>query len=179
MTRAIVTACVAATALATAGAARGSCIPMTEAQRFAEADVIFDGVALEGATPTGVQRFQVRRYVKGSGAAGDVLPVSTGVTRHADGTGSLTSLSIEVAAGEAWRIYANGSPDDEALNTSVCAGSRRIAAATAAPPHAGDQRAGVARPVVGAALGLAAVAAVLGAGVLTVRGRRRLAARNV
>lgn len=45
--------------------AYASCVPMTVAQQRARADVIFDVVALNGPTPSGVQRFRVTRYLKG------------------------------------------------------------------------------------------------------------------
>ena len=40
---------------------------MTAAQQRERADVIFNGLALEGPTATGIQRFRVTRYFKGSG----------------------------------------------------------------------------------------------------------------
>ena len=105
-----------------ASAADASCVPMSPAEQRARADVIFDGVALEGPTPTGVQRFRVSRYLKGRGPK--VVRVSTGVVRRADGSGSITSVSIVVARGERWRILARGSAR-KVLRTSVCDGSRR------------------------------------------------------
>ena len=114
---------VAAVAGAIVTAAAGaSCIPMSPAEQRARADVIFDGVALEGPTPTGVQRFRVTRYLKGRGPK--VVRVSTGNIRRPDGTGSVTSVSIIVARGERWRIFAQGSAR-RVLRTSVCDGSRR------------------------------------------------------
>ena len=105
----------------TAGA-EASCAPTSPALQRARADVIFDGVALEGPTATGVQRFRVTRYLKGRGPK--VVRVSTGVVRRADGSGSITSVSIVVARGERWRILARGSAR-KVLRTSVCDGSRR------------------------------------------------------
>jgi hypothetical protein len=52
-------AAVAAAVLAATAAA--SCLPSTPAQQRARASVIFEGIALEGPTPTGVQRFRVSR----------------------------------------------------------------------------------------------------------------------
>src|SRR5438093_11515465 len=89
--------------LSSAPAAFGSCVCRSTEQQAAQADVIFDGDALEGPTETGVQRFRVRRYLKGAGPA--VVRVAAGVTRHPDGSGSTTSVSVEAAAGETWRIY--------------------------------------------------------------------------
>ncbi|HEU4689372.1 MAG TPA: hypothetical protein VFS23_13450, partial [Vicinamibacterales bacterium] len=103
-------------------AASASCIPMTASQQRARADVIFDGVALNGPTATGVQRFRVTRYLKGKGPM--VVRVQTGNIRRADGTGQVTSVSIIVARGQRWRIYARGSAQ-KVLVTSVCDGSRK------------------------------------------------------
>ena len=111
---------VAAGVLATA--ANASCIRMTPAQQRARADVIFDGVALEGATSTGIQRFGVTRYLKSRGPA--VVRVNTGNIRRADGSGTVTSVSIVVKRGERWRIFAQGSAR-KVVRTSVCDGSRR------------------------------------------------------
>jgi hypothetical protein len=102
--------------------ARASCIRMTSAEQRARADVIFDGVALEGATATGVQRFRVARYLKSRGPS--VVRVDTGNVRRADGTGVITSVSLVVKRGERWRIFARGSAR-KVLRTSVCDGSRK------------------------------------------------------
>ncbi len=106
------------------GLARASCIAMTPAQQRARANVIFEGRALESATATGVQRFQVTRYLKGSGPK--TVRVATGEVRHAGGGGIVTSVSLHVLRGERWRIYAQGSAR-RILRTSVCDGSKRIA----------------------------------------------------
>jgi len=65
--------------------------------------VIFNGIALENPTPTGIQRFRVSRYLKGRGPL--IVRVSTGNIRRADGTGSVTSVSIVVHRGERWQIF--------------------------------------------------------------------------
>jgi hypothetical protein len=117
----IVAALVAAFALAAAASA--SCIPMTPAEQRARAHVVFDGVALEGATATGIQRFRVTRYVKGRGPR--IVRVSTGNIRRPDGTGVVTSVSIIVKVGQRWRIFARGLPR-KVLRTNVCDGSRRL-----------------------------------------------------
>jgi hypothetical protein len=103
-------------------AAEASCIRMSPAEQRARADVIFDGVALEGPTARGVQRFRVSRYLKGAGPR--VVRVNTGNVRRPDGTGSVTSVSVVAARGQRWRIFARGSPR-KVLRTSVCDGSRR------------------------------------------------------
>ena len=106
------------------GLARASCIAMTPAQQRARANVIFEGRALESATTTGVQRFRVSRYLKGSGP--QVVRVATGEVRNAGGGGIVTSVSLHVLRGERWRIYARGSAR-RILQTTVCDGSKRIA----------------------------------------------------
>lgn len=104
-------------------AAYASCIPSTLTQQRSRADVIFIGVALDNPTATGIQRFRVSRYLKSRGPR--ILRVSTGNIRRADGSGSVTSVSIVVSRGQRWRIYAQGSVL-RVLRTSVCDGSRRL-----------------------------------------------------
>ena len=113
----LVTAALVFTATASA-----SCLLVTPAEQRARAHVIFDGVALEGATSTGVQRFRVTRYRKGHGPG--IVRVNTGTIRRADGTGSTTSVSIFVKRGDLWRIFARGSAN-KVLQTNLCDGSRR------------------------------------------------------
>jgi hypothetical protein len=114
---------VVSAALLLAQAAQASCVPATPAQQRARADVIFDAVALEGPTATGIQRFRVLRYLKGRGPR--LVRVATGVVRRPDGTGSVTSISIFAERGQRWRIYARGSAR-RVLRSSVCDGSRRL-----------------------------------------------------
>jgi hypothetical protein len=113
----------AAIALVVPLAADASCVPTTSAQQRARASVIFDGVALEDATASGIQRFRVTRYLKGRGPR--VIRVATGNIRRADGTGSVTSVSVIAKRGEKWRIYARGSAG-RVVQTNVCDGSRRL-----------------------------------------------------
>lgn len=120
--RVISLAAVLAVAALSASTASASCIRMTAAEQRARADVIFDGVALEGPTATGIQRFRVTRYLKGGGPA--VVRVNTGNVRRADGSGSVTSVSILVKRGQRWRIFGRGSAR-KVMRTSVCDGSRR------------------------------------------------------
>lgn len=96
---------------------------MTSAQQRARADVVFDGVALSGPTSTGIQRFRVTRYLKGRGP--DIVRVNTGNVLRADGTGTVTSVSIDVRRGQRWRIFAQGSAT-KVVRTSVCDGSRKL-----------------------------------------------------
>jgi hypothetical protein len=106
-----------------ASAAQASCIPMTAAQQRARADVIFNGLALEGPTATGIQRFRVTRYLKGRGPR--IVRVNTMNIRRADGSGSTTSVSLVVRAGQKWRIYGRGSAR-KVVRSSLCDGSRRL-----------------------------------------------------
>jgi hypothetical protein len=152
-------------ALILAAAARASCIPATKAEQRARAEVIFEGVALEGPTPSGRQQFRVDRYLKGSGA--ELVAVATGVTRNADGTGSVTSVSVSVAAGERWRIF--GRVTERAVETSICAGSTRLSEREGAPAR---------QPLVssdrGAMVAASAVLIVALGVAVTVTRRRRL-----
>jgi hypothetical protein len=111
-----------AVALAASTPAEASCIYQSPAQQRARADVIFVGVALEGPTRTGVQRFKVTRYLKSRGPA--IVRVQTG-HKIVNGTGSTTSVAIVVRKGERWRIFARGSVR-RIVQTSVCDGSRRL-----------------------------------------------------
>jgi hypothetical protein len=113
----------AAATLLAAAAAQASCIYSTSAELRERADVIFDGVALEGPTATGVQRFKVVRYRKGRGPA--IVRVQTGTIRRTDGTGSTTSVALYVKRGERWRIFARGKAT-RVLQSNYCDGSRRL-----------------------------------------------------
>jgi hypothetical protein len=124
MRKRIIATLIAAMAVAafSAAIADASCIQTTPAEQRARANVIFDGFALEGATPSGIQRFRVTRYLKGRGSA--VLRVNTGNRRRADGTGSTTSVSLVVRRGERWRVFARGSVR-KTLFSNLCDGSRK------------------------------------------------------
>ena len=106
-----------------ASSAYASCIPSTPAQQRARASVIFEGIALEGPTATGIQRFRVSRYVKGRGPR--IVRVNTGHIRRADGTGTITSVSLLVKRNDRWRIFARGSAQ-KILQSSACDGSRQL-----------------------------------------------------
>src|SRR6266850_8473930 len=94
----LITATVLTASCALASTARASCIPTTPAQQRARAQVIFNGIALNGPTATGIQRFRVTRYLKGSGPR--IVRVDTGTIRRPDGSGSTTSVSLFVKRGE-------------------------------------------------------------------------------
>jgi hypothetical protein len=95
---------------------------MTPGQQRAQAAVIFDGVALEGPTATGIQRFRVVRYGKGSGP--QTVRVNTGYKKGPSGT-TVTSVSLVVHRGERWRIYGQGSAR-KVVSTNVCLGSLKL-----------------------------------------------------
>jgi len=123
MTRRVLAVAAATLAvLVGAATAEASCIFQTPAEQRARADVVFDGVTLEGPTATGVQRFKVTHYLKGRGPA--IVRVQTGHKVRADGSGSTTSVSVVALKGERWRIFARGSTR-RTLQTNVCDGSRR------------------------------------------------------
>ena len=105
---------------------------LTAKQYKQRADVIFVGVALEGPTSTGIQRFSVERYLKGSGP--ETAAIATGVVARSDGTGSTTSVSVDVNAGERWQIYAGKRLASDVLETNQCAGSRKLGFAVAPAP---------------------------------------------
>jgi hypothetical protein len=102
--------------------ASACCIWTPEADRIAGADVIFEGVALEGATETGIQRFRVTRYLKGAGP--EIINVNTYHRSNGSFIFATTSVSIHADAGSEWRIFGYGSPD-AALQANSCT-SRRL-----------------------------------------------------
>lgn len=116
------TASVAAFAIPTS-TAYASCLYMTPAQQRARANVIFDGVALEGPTSTGIQRFRVMRYLKASGP--QIVRVNTGYKKGPNGATITLSVSLVVNRGERWRIYGRGSAR-KVVSTTVCDGSRKL-----------------------------------------------------
>ena len=141
-------------------AASASCIgPLTGKQLEARADVIFVGVALEGPTETGIQRFRVDRYLKGAGP--ETAAVATGVVARSDGTGSTTSVSVNVKAGERWQVYATKRSGSDVLETNECAGSGKLAFTDTLTPNPPAATAGAGADRTKAALlvtGLAVVA---------------------
>ena len=131
---AAVLALVAAVVLASAAPARASCAPLSNAEQRALADVIFEGVALDGETENGTlvspARFQVARYLKGSGP--EVAQVTTAYEQSGPfglfGS-SRKSTGITPRPGERWRIHAQTTSGD-VLDTSRCLGSERLSRAT-------------------------------------------------
>jgi len=71
-------------------------------------NVIFDGVG---------------RYLKGTGPA--IVRVATGVVRRADGSGSVTSVSLLVKRGDHWRIFGRGAAKT-VVQSNSCTGSRKL-----------------------------------------------------
>jgi len=96
---------------------------MTAAQQRARAHIIFNGVALDGPTATGIERFRVIRYLKGRGPK--IVRLSTGRKRYPGGGGVTTSVSIDARRGQTWRIYARPLRPG-IFQTTVCDGSRRL-----------------------------------------------------
>ncbi len=103
--------------------AAASCVPMTAAQQRARAQIIFNGVALDGPTATGIERFRVIRYLKGKGPK--IVRLSTGRKRYPGGGGVTTSVSLDARRGQTWRIYARRLRPG-IFQTTVCDGSRRL-----------------------------------------------------
>jgi hypothetical protein len=106
-----------------APSAAASCVPMTASQQHARAQIIFNGMALDGPTATGIERFRVIRYLKGKGPK--VVRLSTGRKRYPGGGGVTTSVSIDAERGQTWRIYARRLRPG-IFQTTVCDGSRRL-----------------------------------------------------
>jgi hypothetical protein len=113
----------AVSSLVLVASAAASCVPMTAAQQRARADVIFDGIALDGPTLSGLERFRVIRYRKGTGPR--IVRLRTGRKRDPDGGGVVTSVSIDARRGEMWRIFARRLRHG-VFETTVCDGSRRL-----------------------------------------------------
>jgi hypothetical protein len=109
------------------GITRAMCLPATDAERLADADIVFEGLVIEG--PLSPARLKVLRYIKGSGPA--ELAVKTGNVKNPDGTITANSAGIRPRPGELWVIYGLGTSEG-AVVTSSCAGSRRLS--DGAPP---------------------------------------------
>jgi hypothetical protein len=109
--------------------AAASCVETTEAEQRAQADVVFDGRALPGPAADGAllspARFAVDASLEGGGP--DVVEVVTATRDEGGGTVSHLSVGIDPRAGETWRIYATRPDGGGPLETSVCAGSIRLA----------------------------------------------------
>jgi len=103
------------------GVARAMCLPATDAERFAAADIVFEGLVVQGHySPAPLK---VLRYIKGSGPK--ELSIETGNVRNPDGTMTSTSVGITPRRGETWLIFGLGTRKG-AVITSSCAGSRRL-----------------------------------------------------
>lgn len=113
-------------------AAQAICAPASEAEHFARADVVFEGIAQPGNADHGTllspAGFEVERYLKGRGPTR--VQVTTGTSDAGDGIYMNVSTGINPSAGERWRVFANGMAD-EILKTSTCHGSRNVDAASA------------------------------------------------
>ena len=122
-----------AAALAFARSASASCaVSVSGTPLRPAADVIFDGVLLDGPNDTPFEHFQVIRYVKSDRSAQRVEAVVTGCQTFTSlELAGQTSLSIDARPGEVWRIYA-GRRADGALETNTCGGSTRLALSASA-----------------------------------------------
>jgi hypothetical protein len=115
-------------AATTIGASSASCAALTPSQELASARLVFVGRFAPGRTIRVGQsnilvspaRFHVGRYIKGHGPA--TLRVVTAVTA----AGRVSEDGIEAHPGERWLIYTNSK--SEPYDTSICAGSRPVAA---------------------------------------------------
>ncbi len=173
------TVVVAALIAVASPSAHASCVGLSEAQERALADVIFDGVAVAGRTEGGVlvspAHFRVTRYLKGAGPR--VVEVTTAVEDELIGS-SLNSTGIQPAPGSTWRIYARGSPDG-VLETSICAGSKRLRGPEPPPVRPGtnlDDRIDRLQQWLLTALPFLLIALLAAAGVLVTRSRSQGAA---
>ena len=101
--------------------ARAMCLPATDAERLADANIVFEGLVIRG--PFSPARLKVLRYIKGSGPT--ERAVDTENTKNPDGTITLSSTGISPHPGEVWLIYGLGTVKGT-VTTSSCAGSRRL-----------------------------------------------------
>jgi hypothetical protein len=113
---------------ATGGAA--SCAALSPAAQLARARVVFVGVMLPGAVAhvggrsvlASPARMRVGRYLKGQGPRS--VTVRTAVSIEG-GAITVTEDGIEPQAGQRWEIYTDS--QGEPFDTSICAGSARVA----------------------------------------------------
>jgi hypothetical protein len=116
--RLVVLPTIAVTALlATAGGAAASCVQQSVAEQRARAEVIADGVIVAGEKP-GEARLRVSRYLKGDG------PRELAIA-GAGGPGVVSSVDIQPAAGERWRMLGRVSGAGTMV-TTACDGSARV-----------------------------------------------------
>lgn len=166
------------------------CVAQTETQAFRRAEVVFEGVVLEGPTVKagdfgdvlrGDAPVRVERYRKGDGP--QQVEITTGFSGSEDPAESpddvtgpvpapvgFVSTGIAPAPGDRWVIYGAWS-DDGSVRTSTCAGSHRFGEAglfaepTAVDVIRDDQ--------------LLWVAAVVGAALAAIVAHRRSPLRDV
>lgn len=106
-----------------ANASSAACLRQSPAQHRAQAKLIFDGIALDGVTSTGLQRFRVIHYRKGTGPT--IMRVTTGWRRTVDGSLTVMSEGITPRKGERWRIFVTRMVKGVA-DTSLCSGSHPL-----------------------------------------------------
>lgn len=118
--------------LGPAGPAGASCLSTNKIKAHIQADVVFDGVALEGPTvPHGDQEiltspisFRVTTYLKGEGPP--VVKVDGGTPpplEPGQPVGPFRTTLLAARPGQAWRIYGAGSPAG-VLSASSCTSYR-------------------------------------------------------
>jgi hypothetical protein len=114
-----------------------SCAAVSPAQQFAAARLVFVGVMLPGPTTRlgsrpvlgSPARMRIERYLKGHGPR--MVRVDTAVTIESDAIG-VGEDGIEPRAGQRWQIYTQSRR--QPFNTSICAGSRRVASPSQPSP---------------------------------------------
>lgn len=101
------------------------CAPHAPAGSFMRAEVVFTGVALDGANVGGMLTdpvsFKVAEYQKGSGPA--IVQVETGTSGNGEYVGT-SSTGLTASAGRRFQIF--GTVEDDVVKTSACAGSRGL-----------------------------------------------------
>jgi hypothetical protein len=128
-----------------AAPAAASCAPHAPEGSFQRAEVVLVGVALDGRSVDGMLAspvaFDVLEYQKGEGPS--TVKVAAGVISSDGEHFGVSSVGIYPAAGERWQVF--GTFDGDVLQTSTCAGSRKLRlgqSGFAATPAASDVTAG-------------------------------------
>jgi hypothetical protein len=111
-------------------AVAASCVGLSPAAQFAAARLVFVGRMLPGPTALvggrrvlgSPARMRVERYLKGHGPM--TVAVDTAVTIERRGIRG-NEDGIEPQAGQRWKIYT--ASRRQPFDTSICAGSRRVA----------------------------------------------------
>jgi hypothetical protein len=116
--RLVLIATMAVTALLVRPVGAGaSCVEQSSAEQQARAQVIVDGLIVAAPRP-GRSRLHVSRYLKGSGPPELIIVGGSSA-------GAVSSIDIDPAAGERWRILGRPSETGTVV-TTVCDGSARV-----------------------------------------------------